>query len=63
MDATLKPLLKEADFKQEGWRVGPEDPADAKSPLLFKGVVYNEMKGQMSDTSYLFYIRFQAHGR
>lgn len=61
VDATLKPLLKESDFKQEGWRLGPEDPADAESPLLFKGVVYNEMKGQMSDSSYLYYIRFQDH--
>lgn len=61
LDATLKPLLKAEDFKQEGWRVGPENPADPASPLLFKGVVYNEMKGQMSDTSYLFYIRFQDH--
>lgn len=61
LDATLHPLLKESDFKQEGWRVGPEDVSDDKSPLLFKGVVYNEMKGQMSDASYLFYIRFQDH--
>lgn len=61
LDATLKPLLQESDFKQEGWRVGPENIADPSSPLLFKGVVYNEMKGQMSDASYLFYIRFQDH--
>lgn len=61
LDATLHPLLKESDFKQEGWRVGPEDINNPNSPLLFKGVVYNEMKGQMSDASYLFYIRFQDH--
>ncbi|PWW76210.1 hypothetical protein C7212DRAFT_295993 [Tuber magnatum] len=61
LDATLHPLLKESDFRQEGWRVGPGDATDPKSPLLFKGVVYNEMKGQMSDASYLFYIRFQDH--
>lgn len=61
LDATLRPLLQESDFKQEGWRVGPENLADVSSPLLFKGVVYNEMKGQMSDASYLFYIRFQDH--
>ena len=59
LDATLKPLLLENDFKQEGWRIGPENPSDPESPLLFKGVVYNEMKGQMSDSSYLYYIRFQ----
>jgi Zn-dependent M16 (insulinase) family peptidase len=70
LDATLKPLLKEADFTQEGWRIGPENPqalaagAEAKPEdrkLVFKGVVYNEMKGQMSDAGYLFYIRFQDH--
>jgi len=71
LDATLRPLLKESDFTQEGWRVGPENPqaiiadgAKAKpedKKLVFKGVVYNEMKGQMSDAGYLFYIRFQDH--
>ncbi|KAF2016052.1 hypothetical protein BU24DRAFT_462253 [Aaosphaeria arxii CBS 175.79] len=68
MDATLNPLLQENDFTQEGWRIGPENPLAAQSEdseeakrLVFKGVVYNEMKGQMSDASYLFYIRFQDH--
>ncbi|ROW09208.1 hypothetical protein VPNG_05765 [Cytospora leucostoma] len=70
LDATLHPLLKETDFTQEGWRVGPENPQaiasgeDAKPEdrkLVFKGVVYNEMKGQMSDAGYLYYIRFQDH--
>ncbi|KAI1199893.1 Metalloenzyme, LuxS/M16 peptidase-like protein [Nemania serpens] len=70
LDATLHPLLKKTDFTQEGWRIGPENPRVAEadgdvSPedgkLVFKGVVYNEMKGQMSDAGYLFYIRFQDH--
>ncbi|MCJ1377441.1 Mitochondrial presequence protease [Xylographa soralifera] len=70
LDATLYPLLEENDFTQEGWRIGPENPrgteteaAAAKDPekLVFKGVVYNEMKGQMSDASYLYYIKFQDH--
>ncbi|KAF8443613.1 peptidase M16C associated-domain-containing protein [Terfezia claveryi] len=61
LDATLFPLLNETDFRQEGWRIGPEDVHDKTSPLLFKGVVYNEMKGQMSDSSYLYYIRFKDH--
>ena len=71
LDATLHPLLSKGDFVQEGWRVGPENPTPAPvdtpnsepapppSDLVFKGVVYNEMKGQMTDTTYLFYIRFQ----
>lgn len=70
LDATLHPLLKKSDFTQEGWRIGPENPlavtegADGTaeaSKLVFKGVVYNEMKGQMSDAGYLYYIRFQDH--
>ena len=63
LDATLHPLLKHSDFLQEGWRLGPENPRDpvSRDNVLFKGVVYNEMKGQMSDASYLFYIRHRDH--
>lgn len=68
LDATLHPLLKENDFNQEGWRIGPENPvavadgqarASENRKLVFKGVVYNEMKGMVSDASYLYYIKFQ----
>ncbi|PGH05417.1 mitochondrial presequence protease [Blastomyces parvus] len=71
LDATLHPLLKEEDFRQEGWRLGPENPRAFQtqkegngSPataddIVFKGVVYNEMKGQVSDANYLYYIRFK----
>ena len=70
LDATLHPLLNEHDFAQEGWRIGPANPQAAPAEqsgstiddnLVFKGVVYNEMKGQMSDASYLYYIKFQDH--
>lgn len=69
LDATLHPFLNKSDFDQEGWRIGPENPlavADgaidgSDSKLVFKGVVYNEMKGQMSDARYLFQTRFQDH--
>ncbi|KAL9120372.1 MAG: hypothetical protein Q9187_003074 [Circinaria calcarea] len=70
LDATLRPLLNESDFTQEGWRIGPQNPQEyaTQEPgnqedgkLVFKGVVYNEMKGQMSDASYLYYIKFQDH--
>ena len=69
LDATLHPLLTEDDFTQEGWRIGPENPSvaegqadvNAHQDLVFKGVVYNEMKGQMSDAGYLYYIKFQEH--
>ncbi|KAF2863648.1 mitochondrial presequence protease [Piedraia hortae CBS 480.64] len=58
LDATLNPLLKKSDFDQEAWRIGPADPLQDKSELVFKGVVYNEMKGQLSDASYLFYTEY-----
>lgn len=64
LDSTLRPLLKEHDYTQEGWRLGPENPLatdEDSSKIVFKGVVYNEMKGQMSDASYLYYIRFYEH--
>lgn len=68
LDATFHPLLKENDFTQEGWRIGPENPKAIASgqvesgiddKLVFKGVVYNEMKGMISDASYLYYIKYQ----
>jgi presequence protease len=63
LDATLHPLLKYSDFLQEGWRLGQEDPKEpaTRENVNFKGVVYNEMKGQMSDGSYLYYVRFRGH--
>jgi Zn-dependent M16 (insulinase) family peptidase len=66
MDATLHPILNKNDFLQEGWRIGPkkvDESAENKdgNELEFKGVVYNEMKGMMSDTNYLFYVRFHEH--
>ena len=64
LDSTLHPLLRENDFLQEGWRIGPQDasaPTSAENPLIFKGVVYNEMKGNMSSADYLFRQRWQDH--
>lgn len=58
LDAVFNPLLSRLDFYQEGWRLENEKPDDKSSPITFKGVVYNEMKGQYSNASYLFYINF-----
>lgn len=38
-------MLKESDFNQEGWRLEHQTVDDPTTPLDFKGVVYNEMKG------------------
>lgn len=59
LDATFNPLLKKEDFYQEGWRLENEVVDDKSSPLTFKGVVYNEMKDQEPNSSYLFWIKFQ----
>jgi presequence protease len=48
LDAVFFPRLAELDFAQEGHRIDLADPEDASSGLVYKGVVYNEMKGAMS---------------
>ncbi|MBF0184434.1 MAG: insulinase family protein [Magnetococcales bacterium] len=48
LDAAFFPTLSRLDFAQEGYRVELSDPDDVASPLVYKGVVYNEMKGAMS---------------
>lgn len=60
-DAVFFPKLSEFDFLQEGWRLEADDPQSPVSPLRFKGVVYNEMKGAFSDVESLFAQRLQQH--
>ncbi|MFT5392804.1 MAG: Zn-dependent M16 (insulinase) family peptidase [Gammaproteobacteria bacterium] len=48
LDAAFFPLLDPLDFAQEGHRMEFSEPGKNDSPLEFKGVVYNEMKGAMS---------------
>lgn len=48
LDAVFFSRLDELDFRQEGHRLEFAEPSDPTSPLMFKGVVYNEMKGAMS---------------
>ncbi|XP_053186415.1 presequence protease, mitochondrial [Scomber japonicus] len=54
LDAVFFPCLREQDFWQEGWRLENENPTDPNSPLMFKGVVFNEMKGAFSDNERLY---------
>jgi presequence protease len=51
LDAVFHPLIKELSFHQEGHRLEFSTLEDPSSPLLFKGVVYNEMKGSLSNPS------------
>lgn len=51
LDAVFHPNLNELSFMQEGVRLEFQDPQDPESPLEFKGIVYNEMKGALSSSS------------
>lgn len=51
LDAVFFSSLEELDFAQEGHRVEFEKAGDSDSPLVYKGVVFNEMKGAMSSVS------------
>lgn len=59
LSLVFDPLLNYQDFLQEAWRIEQLDMADKKSPMEYKGVVFNEMKGQYSNSAYLFWIKFQ----
>ncbi len=48
LDATFFSNLDELDFLQEGHRLELENSQDKSSGLVYKGVVFNEMKGAMS---------------
>jgi len=48
LDAVFFARLHELDFAQEGHRLEFAEPHNPASELLFKGVVFNEMKGAMS---------------
>ena len=48
LDAAFFPRLDRMDFAQEGHRIERARPGDPGSELVYKGVVYNEMKGAMS---------------
>lgn len=48
LDAVFFSRLHELDFAQEGHRVEFEQADDPETDLVFKGIVFNEMKGAMS---------------
>lgn len=51
LDAVFFSRLDPLDFAQEGHRVEFSEPGNPDSELVFKGVVFNEMKGAMSSIS------------
>ncbi|KAE9545533.1 hypothetical protein AGLY_001076 [Aphis glycines] len=58
LDAVFNPMLRESDFRQEGWRLEHKDVDDKNSPIEIKGVVYNEMKGVYSDNQQIYNEHF-----
>jgi len=61
LDAVFFPALDPLDFAQEGHRVEFAKPDDPESALVFKGVVYNEMKGAMSSPVATLYQAMTRH--
>ena len=51
LDAVFFSRLDPLDFAQEGHRMEFAEPDNAQSDLVFKGVVFNEMKGAMSSVT------------
>ncbi len=51
LDAVFFSRLDPLDFAQEGHRIEFEEPSNPESNLVYKGVVFNEMKGAMSSTT------------
>ncbi|XP_792865.3 presequence protease, mitochondrial [Strongylocentrotus purpuratus] len=60
LDAVFFPRLRQLDFMQEGWRLENEVTEDQSTPIAFKGVVFNEMKGAMSGPDQLFAHSLQS---
>jgi presequence protease len=60
LDAVYNPNLDYLDFLQEGWRFEFLEPENKKSGLQYKGVVLNEMKGDMSRQDSYFIHKLQS---
>ena len=52
-DAAFFPRLSKLDFLQEGWRLEHSNKDDLSSDIVFKGVVFNEMKGYNNNSGYI----------
>src|SRR5689334_1530354 len=50
LDAVFYPNITPEILQQEGWHYELDD---VEEPMIFKGVVFNEMKGYYSDPDYL----------
>ena len=61
LDAVFFARLDPLDFAQEGHRLEFTKPSDPSSDLVYKGIVYNEMKGDTSSPISRLYSAMQHH--
>lgn len=61
IDAVFHPKLDRLSFLQEGHRFEFSKSDDASSKLIYKGVVYNEMKGSMANPDNILFHKMQEN--
>ncbi|MFW5824090.1 MAG: insulinase family protein [Marinobacter sp.] len=61
LDSVFFSKLDPLDFAQEGHRLEFETPDDPTTPLVYRGVVYNEMKGAMSAPTSQLWQNLSSH--
>ncbi len=61
LDCVFFPQLNPLDFAQEGCRLEFSEVNNPDSPLQYKGVVYNEMKGAMSSSMQAIWYALAEH--
>lgn len=61
LDAVFFSRLDELDFMQEGHRLDFSEAGNSESDLVYKGVVFNEMKGAMSSVSSVLWQTLCKH--
>ena len=61
LDAAFFSRLDRMDFAQEGHRVEFAEPNNPESDLVYKGVVFNEMKGAMSSPTSTLWQTFTKY--
>ena len=61
LDAVFFSRLDELDFAQEGHRLEFDEAENSESDLVYKGVVFNEMKGAMSSVTSQLWQSLSSH--
>ncbi|PTB95330.1 peptidase M16 [Marinobacter sp. B9-2] len=61
LDCVFFSKLDPLDFAQEGHRLEFDKPADPSTDLVYRGVVYNEMKGAMSSPTSQLWQNLSSH--